>query len=87
MWRTVVGVVLGVGFVAAVVMATLDQARVRCEVCIVYRGRQMCEEAAAVDRAQALMQATTSACAQISSGVTDGIQCNATPPLSTRCSE
>ncbi len=87
MKRALVGTLLGVGFVVALVVTTAHQMRVTCEVCIAYRGRQTCEVAIAVDRAAALMQATSSACTQISGGVTDGIQCNRTPPLSTRCSE
>ena len=87
MKRTLVGVLLGVGFIVALVVTTAHQVRVTCEVCIAYHGRQKCEKAIAVDRAEALMQATSSVCAQLSGGVTDGIQCNRTPPLSTRCSE
>ncbi len=87
MTRALVGTLLGVGFVVALVLTTAHQVRVTCEVCMAYRGRQKCEEAVAVDRAEAVMQATSSACSQLSGGVTDGIQCNQTPPLSTRCSE
>ena len=87
MKRALVGTLLGVGFLVALVVTTAHQIRVTCEVCIAYRGRQKCEVAIAVDRAAALMQATSSACTQISGGVTDGIQCNQTPPLSTHCSE
>ncbi len=87
MKRVLVGTLLGVGFVVALVVTTAHQVRVTCEVCIAYRGRQKCEKAIAVDRAEALMQATSSVCTQISGGVTDGIQCNRTPPLSTHCSE
>jgi hypothetical protein len=81
------GILIGVGFIAAVVVATLNQMRVTCEVCMEYHGRQACEEAVAVDRSEALMQATTSACAQLSGGVTEGIRCNNLQPLSTNCSD
>jgi len=87
MKRAVVGTLLGVGFVVALALTTARQARVTCEVCIAYRGRQKCEEVIAVDRAEALMQAISSACSQLSGGVTDGIECNRTRPLSIRCSE
>jgi hypothetical protein len=85
--RVIVGILIGAGFLVAIILATLDQMRVTCEVCILYRGRQVCEKASAADRANATTQATNSACAQLSSGVTDGIACNNTPPVSTRCSE
>ena len=87
MKRALVGTLVGAGFVVALVVTTAHQVRVTCEVCIAYRGRQKCEKVIAVDRAEALMQAISSVCAQLSGGVTDGIQCNQTPPLSTRCSE
>jgi uncharacterized membrane protein len=87
MKRALVGTLLAVGFVVALVVTTARQVRVTCEVCIAYHGRQVCEKAIAVDRAEALMHATSSACAQLSGGVTDGMQCNRTPPLSIRCSE
>ncbi len=87
MKRVLVGTLIGVGFVVALIVTTAHQVRVTCEVCIVYRGGQKCEKAIAVDRAAALMQATSSVCAQLSGGVTDGIQCNRTQPFSTRCSE
>jgi hypothetical protein len=87
MKRSLIGTLLGLGFAIALVVTTANQIRVTCEVCMAYRGRQKCEEAVAVDRAEAVMQATSSACSQLSGGVTDGIRCNQTPPLSTRCSE
>ena len=87
MWRGIVGLVLGLGFVGTMVYVSLDQASVTCEVCMVYQGRQACEGASGPDRATAQMQATNAACVQISSGVTDGIQCNDTPPRSLQCTE
>ena len=87
MRRAIVGILVGIAFAAAVGFATWDQIRVTCEVCMMYRGRQICEQAVSADRAQAMMHATTSACAQLSAGVTDGIQCNNTRPLSVQCSE
>ena len=58
--------------------------RIRCEVCITFRGSQSCRTAAASTRELALRTATENACAQISSGVTDSNQCNNTPPDSVR---
>jgi hypothetical protein len=85
--RKVVGGLMGAAFVAALVWTTLQQSQARSEVCMVHRGREVCEAASAVDRDQALAQARNSACARLSSGVTDGIRCNGTAPRSVRCSE
>lgn len=87
MTRTWVGILIGLGFVAVVVIAAMGQFRVRCEVCMAHRGRQLCEQASAADHDSAELQARSSACAQISGGVTDGIQCNNTLPLSVTCNE
>ena len=85
--RVVIGSLAGIVFLAAIVWVTLQQAQARCEVCMVHRGRQLCEVATAADRDQAAAQARSSACARLSSGVTDGIQCNGSAPLSVRCDQ
>jgi hypothetical protein len=85
--RTIVKIALAVGFLATVVYVALGQSRVTCEVCMSYQGRQACEQTSAADSAEALMQATSSACSQISSGVTGTIKCNNTRPLSSHCSD
>jgi hypothetical protein len=85
--RKVVGIGIGIAVVAAIVYATMGQLRVSCEVCMTYRGGQVCESARAADRDQATQQARTAACTRLSGGVTDGIQCNNTRPLSVRCTD
>jgi len=85
--RVLIGLLIGIAFVVAVVIAARQQLRVECEVCMVYDGRRTCEVAHAVDVDHATMQATTAACAKLSQGVTEGIRCNNTPPVSSRCAE
>lgn len=85
--RVVVGILIGAAFVIAVVIGAREQLRVRCEVCLEYGMGRTCETARAANRDLAIMQATTAACAKLSGGVTEGIRCNNTPPLSTTCSE
>jgi hypothetical protein len=87
MLRMLAGFLIGSVFLGVVVYASLQQGRVRCEVCMSFAGRRICETARSPDRAQAVQQATASACARLSGGVTRGIQCSNTPPLSTECSE
>jgi len=85
--KVLVGLSIGVAFVTGVVLLALHQVQLKCEVCIRYGGRQVCEAAHAADRTQAVMQATAAACAQLSSGVTAGLQCSNAPPVSLECSE
>lgn len=81
-------VLLGILFLAAflgmVVYSTMGAGRVRCEVCLTFRGRNACRTASARTRELALRTATENACALISSGVTDSNQCHETPPDSVR---
>ncbi|MCB0309053.1 MAG: hypothetical protein KDD48_06750 [Bdellovibrionales bacterium] len=53
---------------------------VRCSVCIDYRGRSDCKEATASSKKDCLQTAVDNACALISSGMTESIQCANTPP-------
>ncbi len=82
-WLGILFAVLVVGFVVYSTMSTRSN-RIRCEVCITFRGAQACRTAAAATRELALRTATENACAQISSGVTDSNQCNNTPPDKVR---
>jgi hypothetical protein len=85
--RMLVGALIGIGFVVAVVIGAMGQLRVKCEVCMAYDGRRTCEVARASDESHAIQQATSTACAKLSTGVTDGIRCSNTPPISTTCSD
>jgi len=85
--RTIVGILIGALFVAAMVYAVMAESRVECEVCVAYRGQTVCRTSTAVDRGQAISAAISSACAVLSGGVTDGIDCANTPPRSQTCSD
>lgn len=80
-WLGIVFVAIVIGFV---VYSTLTTGRIRCEVCVTFRGQQSCRTASASTRDLALRTATENACAIISSGVTDSNQCHNTPPDSVR---
>ena len=85
--RTIIGILIGALFVGAMVYAVMAESQVECEVCVVYRGETACRKSTAVDRKQAISGAVTSACAVLSSGVTNGLQCSSTPPRSQTCSD
>lgn len=78
-------------FIAAVVgyivTSSMGTAKVSCEVCIDFKGRQACRTARGPTRDEAIMTARDNACAQIVSGRTDNILCGGTPPASISCSE
>lgn len=71
--------------VGAVVYTSMSAKRYRCEVCMEFQGRTACRTAAAATEAQARRTAQDNACADISSGVTDSMQCgNYTQPVSVK---
>jgi hypothetical protein len=82
-WLGILFAVVVIGFV---VYSTLNigRSRIRCEVCITFRGRQSCRTAAAGTRELAMRTATENTCADLASGVTDTNQCTNTPPDSVR---
>ena len=70
--------------VAFVVVSTFQQDRVRYQVCITFNGRTDCRIASATSPEGAVRAATTNACAQLASGVTETTQCEATRPDSVK---
>jgi len=78
-WLAIAFVVLVVGLV---VVTTFRGERVRCTVCIVFNGRRDCRTASASNRMEAQRTATTNACAQLASGVTESGHCENTVPES-----
>jgi hypothetical protein len=84
-------VVLGIAFVAMVIAAVVyttmsaGSSRYRCEVCMEFQGKRSCRTASAATEQQARRTAQDNACALISSGVTDSMQCgNYTEPVSVK---
>lgn len=75
---------LGAGLLYA---TTLAQAGIECEACVGFEGREACGTARAGTLADAQRTALTTACATVTSGVTNTLRCQAEPPLSLRCRE
>jgi hypothetical protein len=65
--------------------ATLAGAGTECEACMRYEGREACRSATGVDRDEAERTAIATACALISSGVTDTIRCQGLEPVKLEC--
>jgi len=83
--RTALGILAALGFLLAMYLVTVRETGVTCHVCITFGGRSECRTASAADQASAVASARTNACAVLSSGVTQGIQCDQTQPTSARC--
>ena len=87
MARVLAGLMLGAAFVVAMFFAIQRESAVQCELCMEFGGRTACRTASAADRDAAVRGAITTACAVLSSGVTQGLECDRTPPRSLSCSE
>jgi hypothetical protein len=85
--RTIIGVLIAAAFVAIVVYMAMGEFSTRCEVCMTFKGRSVCETALAADRQHARMQAQSSACTQITNGVSEIVACTGSQPDSVRCEE
>ena len=77
------GIVFLLVFLAVLLYSTLSltRNRERVEVCMEYEGRMQCSTGSGATRESALRVATTTACAQISSGVTGSQQCEHSTPV------
>ena len=76
---------IGIGvaiFFGYVIYSSMGLDQFRCEVCMEFRGQTACSTAAGTSRQEAQRTATDTACAQISSGVTDSIACSQSQPKS-----
>jgi hypothetical protein len=85
--RVVGGLIAAALFVGAMLLATSREASVECDVCMDFGGGSRCSTSSARDRNSALRGAVANACAVLSNGVTQGMECDRTPPRSVRCSE
>ena len=56
-----------------------------CEVCITFEGRTACRPAKGASEQEAIQTATQNACALISSGMTQTVQCQNRPPDRVVC--
>lgn len=79
-------VLAAVAFVAvvvgAVVYSSMDLRQHTVEVCMEFKGRSNCATASGTTREEAIRTGTDTACATISAGMTESIQCSRTPPVS-----
>ena len=72
-------------FLLLLYVLTQNQAQARCEVCLTYQGREACRTVAASTREEAQQVATANACAILTGGVTNILECERTPPNAITC--
>jgi hypothetical protein len=77
-----IGLVFAVLVLGAIAFSSFRSQPFHCKVCMSFDGHRDCRTASAQTAQEAQRTATTAACAQLASGVTDSGRCENTPPLS-----
>ncbi|MGA7412625.1 MAG: hypothetical protein WBW33_19255 [Bryobacteraceae bacterium] len=72
--------VIVVGIIALIAYSTVAGARYRVKVCMTYKGRTECRTVSSHTEEGAVRGATTNACADIASGVTETMGCEHVTP-------
>lgn len=73
-------VLFGGAVLGAIVYWSMGLGQFTFEVCMEYKGRTNCATASGTTKEEAVRTATDTACATISAGMTESIQCSRTPP-------
>ena len=79
----IVGLLIFLALLGLIAYSTMNMAEHKVEVCIDYKGRTSCSTAAGRTQEAALRAATSTACASLSSGVTEVLACERTEPSKT----
>ena len=81
-YSIILAVILVFGYI---VYSSTQLDQFSCEVCIEFQGKNDCRTAIGSTEPEAIRTALDTACAQISSGMTDSIACTQTTPKSINC--
>lgn len=84
---TAITTVILLALAALMIWTSLQVGQVECRVCMTYQGRRECAAASAPTADDALRSATTMACATITSGRAQSLECGRTPPAESTCSD
>ena len=82
---SLLAILFGLAVLGILIYSTMGLQQYSCKVCITYRGQTNCSTARAPSREEAVRTASDVACAIISAGMTESIQCSNTIPDSTEC--
>ena len=80
--EVIVGLIVVVTIVVALTYSTMQLRQHTCRVCITYNGHTNCATASGSTKEEAVRTGISTACALISNGVTQTIQCGNTAPTS-----
>ncbi len=85
-WRNgVAALVVLAPVVAVVVYSSFEVSEYECRVCMSFDGRDVCRTVSAKTQDEALRGATDNACALLTSGMTNTLQCTRRAPREAEC--
>jgi hypothetical protein len=82
---TLIAILFGLLVLGVLIYSSMNLQQYSCEVCVTYQGQTNCSTAAGTSAEEATRTASDVACAPISNGMTESIQCSNTPPDSVNC--
>ena len=82
---TLYGLAAVLAVAALFFVMTTARAKVRCRVCVEFRGRTNCATAAGATEQAAREGAQTTACGPVASGMDEQIACGRSEPTSVQC--
>jgi len=83
--RAIAVAALGGAALAGLAWYTVSSQQASCEACVSYRGREACRTASAASLEEAQRQAQATACALVTAGVTEDLECQRSRPRAIRC--
>jgi hypothetical protein len=83
----VIAAVVSVGaLVAILVYGSLGTVQAECELCVEFRGLTECRRGSGADHEEARAAAQKAACAVMSAGMAESVNCQRVVPTNVRCS-
>ena len=83
------GAVITLVFLAFVASVSIDLlwtgSKFQCEICIKYKDQIVCQEVKGMEKQDIIMTGMSTACAKVSNGMTESIECQAQPLEKMEC--
>ena len=59
----------------------------QCEICVEYQGARSCQEVEGMEKQDTIMTGMSTACAAVTNGRTESIDCSMTQPVKVQCKQ
>ncbi len=83
--KVLIGAILILSLAVFMTFEILQSVEIDCEVCMEFQGRRGCARAHGETKELAIEEGHRSACAQLTSGVTETLACQRQEPSSAKC--